>query len=337
MNESLDSTSSSIIEEEEEEEFDEGEYQSGEQSKVIPTVAVPSSDFSGDLAVAILLLRWIPEYDGFQIIRTDDEEVINECTIRIGYKDGVCDHNRRIYAKRYDWNIPGRPNTMGVGGIIYHFYGERAIATHYNLPGFEEQSDFKFLIDKLYKCIIQPLDLGQDCDVSRLSKVLDPNDDPDPFVKNYSFEEFIELLIEQFDQRINWIINTMMPGRAQLRRAIEDRKKYLATGEILYITHYVPILPNVDIIDPDETKKQAIKYIVMGRITGDAIVHTFKWRSNFKHLGLRGKSGDQLTGLLQNISGSGWVHQNGTLAEWNSLANALEYTKQILKSTDKAP
>ena len=145
----------------------------------------------------------------------------------------------------------------------------------------------------------------------------------------------MDLIEEQITQRVRWIKNTMMNSRAYLRRALDDRKKVLQTGEILYLSHFVPIFVHKDIIDPDETKKQSCKFIVMGRVTGDAIVHTFSWRQNFKRLGLRGKSGDQLTGLLQNITGTGWVHPNGALAEWNSLANALEFSKQMLKTTEK--
>lgn len=298
-------------------------------------IAIPQTHFSGEAAIAIVLLRWLPEYRNYDILRTDDDDVIEQCGIRLCYDHLPFSHETKTYKSQENLDIPGKPHKMSVAGLIYHFYGERAISTEYNLPPFDDDEDNKFLYNKIYKQIIYPLDVQEECDISRLSSILDPSDDPDPFVKTYTFDQLMNLIKEQFDQRINWITKTMLPERSFLRKSIDERKKAYHTGEILYLPHYVPIELNKDIIDPDENKKQTIKYIVMSRITNDAVVHTYKWRQNFKRLGLRGKSGEQLTALLQNISGSGWVHQNGTLAGWNTLQNALEYAKQVIKNVDK--
>ncbi|EAY05664.1 hypothetical protein TVAG_216400 [Trichomonas vaginalis G3] len=335
--------SQEVFQEEEqgiEEDYEEDYEESIDSSKYpyIHKIAIPPLDYSGELAVALLILKWVPEYRNFQVLRTDDKEIYEQCGFQFNITDEY-DPKRHIYSKQSNLSFPDYPDTLTIAGLIYHEFGGRAIANHYNLPGFEFQEDFDFLIQKLYKTMILPLDTKQDCDISRLASTLDPSDDPDPVVKQEVLESLMNLIEEQFNQRVSWITKTMIPDRSYIRRAMEDRKRYYQTGEILCLNRFVPVHQYHDIIDPDETKKQSIKFVVVNRgnagaNSGPANVLAFSWRNNYRRLGLRGKSGEQLTGLLQNITGTGWVHPNGSCAEWNNFANALEYTKQILK-TDK--
>ena len=322
--------------------LDEEEYEEEsikENANVSPyanKIAIPLLEYSGELAVALLLISWTPELKNYEVLRTDDQEIIEQCGMQIN-QTKTFDLERKIFYRQTGMCLSGFPSNVGIAGLIYYFYGKQALKNKYPfINNITDPTDEKFLFNKLYKCIIEPLDLRQECDISRLANTLNPTDDPDPYVKQEAIQQMMNLIEEQIEQRVKWINNTMMNSRAYIRKALDDRTKVLQTGEILYMSHFCPIFLHKDIIDPDETKKQPCKYIVMGRVTGDAIVHTFSWRQNYKRLGLRGKSGDQLTGLLQNITGTGWVHPNGSLAEWNSLANALEFSKQMLKSSEKA-
>lgn len=329
----------------EEEDIIEEDYgEDYEESEMEPTnpyqrkIAIPPMDYSGELAVALLILKWTPEFRNYEILRTDDKEIFEQCGFQINV---VKEYHPKehIYYRQTGLSIPDYPETMTIAGLIYSQFGKKAIAHHYNLPSFELDEDFEFLIQKLYKSMIYPLDIRQECDILRLAAQLDPSDDPDPSVKQEVLESLMSLIEEQFNQRVAWITKTMIPDRSYIRRAIEDRKRFYATGEILCLNRYVPVHQYHDIIDPDESKKQTIKFVVVNRSSagvnsGPANVLAFSWRNNYRRLALRGKSGEQLTGLLQNITGTGWVHPNGSCAEWNNFANALEYTKQILK-TDK--
>ena len=298
-------------------------------------IAIPSLEYSGELAVALLLLKWVPRFANFTVIRTDDPEIIKECGMKIN-QTTTFEPEKLVFSRQTKMHFEGFPSTIGIAGLIYYMFGREALKNHYKIEEFEDKADERFMFLKIYKCLIEPLDLKAECDISRLANELDPADDPDPFVKQDAIESLMELIEEQITQRQRWILKTMLPDRAFIRKAMDDRKKTLSSGEILYLSHFVPIFLHKDIIDPDETKKQTTKFIVMGRVTNDAIVHTFSWRQNFKRLNHRGKSGDQLTGLLQNITGTGWVHPNGALAEWNSMQNALEFSKQMLKAPEKA-
>jgi uncharacterized UPF0160 family protein len=141
---------------------------------------------------------------------------------------------------------------------------------------------------------------------------------------------------EYFDQKLCWIAKRLIPGRETIRKAIKDRKKVLATGEILYIPHYVPVELHQDLIDGDENKKHSIKYIVMPRAVGDAGVYALKWRPNFRRLKYGGQRDDRLTSLLQGDLQQGWIHRDGTVGAWASMQNAIEYLKQTLKQPEKA-
>jgi len=311
--------------------------------ETIKRIAIPTNEFSGEAAVAVLLIKWLPEYREYEVFRTDDPEIYQECSFKLCFAENY-NHSERYYPRKTTLAIPGYPEKVSTGGLIFHHYGERAIASRFQVKGTEDTDNFRYLMKRLYQCIIFPIDTFEeldpkknnenriDSDIVRLSKMLDPSDDPDPYIKQYYFASLMNLIEEQFAQRVIWITKNFIPSRVSMKRAMEERKKVYPTGEIVLVQHYVPILQCRDIIDPDESRKQSVKYIIMARPTGDAIVHVLNWRSNCKRLKYAGKSGEQLTGVLQNISGSGWVHSNGALAEWNSIPNALEYAKQVLKS-----
>jgi uncharacterized UPF0160 family protein len=225
---------------------------------------------------------------------------------------------------------------MSVAGIVFALLGDPAIEARTRSIGLEPD-DVPFMKSILYSSLIADLDAEKEADLRRLAAILDPVDDPDPVVKQTMFEELIVHFEELFDQKIAWIIKKLLPGRAIVRKAVADRKKLMASGEILLINHYVPLEMHKDLISGDEPKKHAIKYIVMPRAVGDFGVYALRWRQPFRKLKFAGMRDEALSGCLQGMNGQGWVHPNGTVAAWNGQQYAIDYVRQTLKSIDKAP
>ncbi|OHT00907.1 hypothetical protein TRFO_32292 [Tritrichomonas foetus] len=300
-------------------------------------IALPILSFSAEEAIAILLLRWSTECGELTVLRTDDPEVYIECAMRINLGEEY-DHGTKTYLPAKDMKLKDFPSAMSVAGLIFYHYGEDAIKNHLKELGIEcPDDDIPFLLKRIYSCIIHPLDIAVEnpsfySDLKKLSQILDPIDDPDPIVKQENFESLIGLIIEQFDQRLNWIARKLLPGRNTVRKAIGDRKKALPTGEIVVVPHYVPLSMNRDLFEKSQTKKHGVKYIAMPRVVGDGGVYALRWFGPaFRKLKFGGSRDEHLTSCLQNFNGTGWVHPNGAVGAMDKMANAIEYLKQILK------
>lgn len=319
-------------EEEEEEEADDIDL----PVDISKQIALPTLSFSAEEAIAILLLRWTAQFKDFTVLRTDDPEVYVECGIRINLGEEY-NHEEKTYINSKNLKIDDYPSSMTVAGLIFYHYGEEAIINHLETMNLTcPEGDRAFLLKRLYTAIIEPLDLSLDnlsiySDVRKLAQIMDPIDDHDPIVKQENFESLIDIIIEQFDQRISWAAKKLLPGRNTIRKAIEDRKKILPSGDIVVIPHYVPLTMNKDLIEKKSQKKHGIKYIAMPRAVGDGGVYALRWNSNFRKLKFNGFRDEHLTGMLQNFNGTGWIHPNGLVGAMDKLPNAVEYLKQILK------
>lgn len=326
-----------IFEEEEEEEAEEEEI----IIDIAHHIALPVLAFSAEEAIAVLLLRWTYRYKNFPVLRTDDPEVSAECGLRINLGEKYS-HDEKTYIYATNLTIPDYPSTMSVAGLIFYHYGEDAIVNRLETLGLEcPDEDRLFVLKRLYTSIIEPLDQSIDnpsiySDIRKLSQIMDPVDDPDPIVKQEIFDSFIDLIIEQFDQRLHWIVNKMLPGRQTIRKAITDRKKISPSGEFIVVPHYVPLEINKDLIQKKSQKKHGIKYIAMPRAVGDGGVYAIRWNTNFKKLKFNGFRDEHLSGMLQNFNGTGWIHPNGAVGAMDKLTNAVEYLKQTSKENKNA-
>ncbi|KAH0786496.1 MYG1 protein [Histomonas meleagridis] len=292
-------------------------------------IALPQAAFSGEEAIAILILKWCPEFENFSILRTDNENEIEKCAIKISIQ-GEYNHENKTYVKITNANFPDMPSTLSVAGVVYGHYGTIAIRNKLKNYKFDnEESDIKFIFKKLYNSIIEPLDKGEYSDIRNLAQILDPIEDPDPYVKQELFEHLIHIIEEQFDQRLQYFTKKFIPSRNILRRYVQDPKNL--SKDILVLPTYIPLEQNIDIIQAKSNPKNPIRFVSMPRSTGDAGVYALKLRPNnrLRYCGARNES---LTSCLQNFPNIDcWIHPNGTIGGFPTLNYASEYLRQITK------
>jgi uncharacterized UPF0160 family protein len=285
--------------------------------------------------MAILLLKMIPEFSDLEILRTDDPSIYKSCRFRISCGK-IYDHSAFSYIAVSNLEYPGFPSTMSVAGLIFYHYGEEALAARLAPLEIKDSNDTKFVLRIIYSNLIEDLDAGRECDIRRCAAILEPVEDTDPIIKQEAFKLLLDFIEEQLDQKISWIAKKLLSGREIVRRAVQERKRIIPTGEIVYIPHYVPIELHKDLISGDEGKKHVIRYIVMPRAVGDIGVYALSWRPGFRRLKYAGLRDDHLAGVLQGITGQGWIHPLGTVGAWLTIQNAIEYLKQTLKQPDKS-
>jgi uncharacterized UPF0160 family protein len=329
MDETIDEEAESFVAQEEEKEQPHQDDSLNSPGASRAEIAVPPFTFSAEDAAAVMLLRWIPRFAGLAIRRTQDQEVCDRCVVRISV--APYDHSGRSYSRQANLRYGGLPESMGPCGLVFYHYADEALASRLHVADADDQ---RFVKSMLYSTLIEDLDKESGGDLRKLAAALDPADDSTPKEINDVFEILIDLFSEQFEQKLSWITRKFIPQRITIRKAMQERKKTLQSGEILVLPHYVPLEMHQDLISGDEPKKHQIKFIAMPRMAGEIGVYALRWRPNFRRLKIQGQR-DEHSGSIAGFNGQGWIHPQGTIGTWNTMQFALEYLKQTLKVPDK--
>ncbi|KAK4930400.1 hypothetical protein LTR49_003141 [Elasticomyces elasticus] len=123
-----------------------------------PVIGTHNGHFHADEALAVFLLRLLPEYKNASLIRTRDPETLNTCTIVVDV-GGVHDDS----AKRYDHHqrefvatFPDHSTKLSSAGLVWMHYGKQII---HAVTGIEpSSSDCELLYTKIYDDFVEAFD-----------------------------------------------------------------------------------------------------------------------------------------------------------------------------------
>ena len=123
-----------------------------------PVIGTHNGHFHADEALAVYLLRLLPQYTNSSLIRTRDAEVLKTCDI-VCDVGGVHDHD----AKRYDHHqrefnavFPGSATKLSSAGLVWMHYGKQIIEAVTGLSASDANNDL--LYNKLYADFIEAFD-----------------------------------------------------------------------------------------------------------------------------------------------------------------------------------
>ena len=217
------------------------------------TIAVHSETFHADDAMAVYLLQHTKEFKNAKIVRTRKQEIIEKCDA-VADVGCVYDHNLRRYdhhQQSYDVKFPGSQVLCASAGLVYIHYGREVIqnlATELELSIGEE---LDFVYNAMYFNMIQEID-GIDNGVPRVTSnqkkrysissditsriaMLNPSwNDPNP-EPDKQFIKAIQLIREEFESLLKYIIKFWLDGFPSFRKAFETRFDYDKSGKIIYL------------------------------------------------------------------------------------------------------
>ncbi|KAK3633640.1 hypothetical protein LTR56_015706 [Elasticomyces elasticus] len=123
-----------------------------------PIIGTHNGHFHADEALAVFLLRLLPEYRNASLIRTRDPETLNTCTIVVDV-GGVHDDS----AKRYDHHqreftatFPDHSTKLSSAGLVWMHYGKQIIHAVTGLDS--SSSDCGLLYTKIYDDFVEAFD-----------------------------------------------------------------------------------------------------------------------------------------------------------------------------------
>ncbi|QKX62397.1 uncharacterized protein TRUGW13939_09556 [Talaromyces rugulosus] len=123
-----------------------------------PLIGTHNGHFHADEALAVYLLRLLPEYDASPLVRTRDPARLSEChtVVDVGGEyepaNNRYDHHQRTFATTF----PNHNTKLSSAGLVYMHFGRAIIAQHTSLP--LDHPDVDLLYEKLYSDFVEALD-----------------------------------------------------------------------------------------------------------------------------------------------------------------------------------
>ncbi|XP_027805654.1 MYG1 exonuclease isoform X3 [Marmota flaviventris] len=273
---------------------------------VPPRIGTHNGTFHCDEALACALLRLLPEYRDAEIVRTRDPEKLASCDIVVdvgGEYDPQrhrYDHHQRSFTDTMSSLCPGKPwkTKLSSAGLIYLHFGHKLLA---QLLGTSEEDS---MVDTLYD--------------------------------KAGFRRAMDLVREEFLQRLDFYQHSWLPARALVEEALARRFQVDPSGKIVELAKGgCPWKEHLYHLESGLSPPVAIMFVIFTDQAGQWRVqcvpkepHSFQNRLPLPEpwRGLRDEALDQVSG----IPGCIFVHASGFIGGHHTREGALSMARATL-------
>jgi uncharacterized UPF0160 family protein len=230
-------------------------------------IGTHNGHFHADEALAVYMLKMLPEYAASTLVRTRDPSLLEQCHTVVDVGGEYDDAKKRYdhHQRTFNTTFPDHATKLSSAGLVYMHYGKAIIAQHTQLP--IEHPDVELLYQKLYDDFIEAVDANDnginqyDTDalkkagidkrfsaggVTLASMVGDLNhDDPlNPGVsratsdepqaeEDYRFGLASSLMGTTFLRKLHGAATAWLPARQIVKTAFESRDSNHPSGQLL--------------------------------------------------------------------------------------------------------
>ncbi|UYV70664.1 C12orf10 [Cordylochernes scorpioides] len=241
---------------------------------------------------------------------------------------------------------PGKPwqTRLSSAGLVYLHFGHRILTQL--LPSPMEDQVLSTLYDKIYENLIEEVDAVDNgisthdgepryrvtTTLSARVKRLNPGwNEPLKEPEDSRFQKAVELVGEEFTDRVQYFTSSWLPARSLVQQALERRLEVDPSGEIMELAQGG--CPWQDHLFSLESESGQVKYLIFPDTTGSWRVQavpifpgSFNLRKPLKWCGLRGEKLSEACG----IPGCIFVHVTGFIGGHSTRDGALALAKLSL-------
>lgn len=232
-----------------------------------PVIGTHNGHFHADEALAVYMLRMLPDYASASLVRTRDPSILEQChtVVDVG---GEYDDARKRYdhhQRTFDTTFPQHATKLSSAGLVYMHYG-RAIIAQYTKAAIDHP-DVELIYQKLYDDFVEAVDANDNGinqydtaaldragiekrfsagGVTLASMVGDLNhDDPlNPGVtrateaepqaeEDYRFGLASQLMGTTFLRKLHGAATAWLPARAIVKKAFDARTQNDPSGHVI--------------------------------------------------------------------------------------------------------
>lgn len=232
-------------------------------------IGTHNGHFHADEALAVYMLRMLPQYTSASLVRTRDPATLDQChtVVDVG---GIYDDSKKRYdhhQREFTNTFPDHQTKLSSAGLVYMHYGKAIIAQHTKLP--IDHQDVELLYQKLYDDFVEAIDANDNgvnkYDSAKMeaagieekfksggvtlpSLVSDLNhEDPlNPGVsrataeapqaeEDYRFSLASSLMGNAFLRKLHGAATAWLPARALVKAAFDQRLSQHESGQLLVL------------------------------------------------------------------------------------------------------
>ncbi|XP_005986187.1 UPF0160 protein MYG1, mitochondrial isoform X2 [Latimeria chalumnae] len=276
------------------------------------TIGTHNGTFHCDEALAVFLLKQLPEYKDAEVVRTRDPQRLTECDIVVDVggeydsKRHRYDHHQRSFSDSMSSLNPGKRwvTKLSSAGLVYLHYGHRILVHLLGLK--EEDPQISVLYDKA------------------------------------GFQKAMDLVGTEFLDRLDFYHKSWMPARHLVEEAIQNRFQVDPSGEVVVFAQGgCPWKEHLFSLEKELEVEKPIKFVLYTDQNGQwrvqcvpAGLNTFQNRLSLLEE-WRGVRDEELS-KLNGIPGCIFVHASGFIGGNKTRGGALEMARRTLQAAPQS-
>ncbi|SCW04309.1 LAFE_0H10704g1_1 [Lachancea fermentati] len=225
-------------------------------------ICTHSGSFHADEALAVYMLRLLPEFKDAKVVRSRDpakweeSDIVVDVSGKYDATKGLFDHHQREFFETFSDKFKTK---LSSAGLVYKHFGREIIKTL--LPSLEDK-DTEFLYEKVYREFVEALDANDNgisnIDVEELGvkpkfhdknitipgivSRMNPswNEDASDASFDKNFFRASEFIGETFVKLVKNYGESWLPAKALVQKAIEERYSIDSSGRIIKLQQFCP-------------------------------------------------------------------------------------------------
>ncbi|KIW99949.1 uncharacterized protein Z518_10877 [Rhinocladiella mackenziei CBS 650.93] len=233
-------------------------------------IGTHNGHFHADEALAVYMLRLLPEYASASLVRTRDSSLLDVChtVVDVGGEYDPSKHRYDHHQRTFDVVFPDHKTKLSSAGLVYMHFGKAIIAQHTKLP--VDHPDVDLIYRKLYDDFVEAVDAHdngiskyddsqlkqagiekkfKDGGVTLASLVNDmnhedpltlgapsrSNEDQPQAEEDYRFTQASALMGNAFLRKLHGAATAWLPARSIVKDAFHSRANAHPSGQLLVL------------------------------------------------------------------------------------------------------
>ncbi|KAI9801370.1 MAG: hypothetical protein M1825_003349 [Sarcosagium campestre] len=270
-----------------------------------PLIGTHNGHFHADEALAVHLLRLLPDYTPSHLVRSRDPAVLSTChtVVDVGGEYNPSSNRYDHHQRTFKTTFPDCETKLSSAGLVYLHFGKQIIANQAGLP--VDSPSVALLWTKLYNSFVEALDAHDNgidvydpsalaasglekkfsdhgVTLGSLVSDLNPNwNDPVPedataaqAAEDDKFLKASKLMGDAFERKLSYFASAWLPARDIVNKAYAERKTHDPRGRVLVFPTPLPWKDHLASVEDENPTEEKVLYTLYPEKTGPGA----KWR-----------------------------------------------------------
>ncbi|EDO18446.1 hypothetical protein Kpol_1032p40 [Vanderwaltozyma polyspora DSM 70294] len=328
-------------------------------NNMVKQICTHSNSFHADEALAVYMLRLLPEYSDAKVVRSRDPAMWEDSDIVVdvsGKYDGIkfFDHHQREFYETFSENYKTK---LSSAGLVFKHFGRDIISSILTGNASMDSNKLDILYERVYKNFVEAIDAndngincydvkGTDIEPKFIDKSItipavisnmnpDWNDDCSPEKFDENFFMASKFIGDIFFRLVKRYGDSWLPAKDLVEQAIKNRLEVDPSGKIILFDQFCPWKEHLYAVEKELGIENQIQFVLFQdsgktwRVSTVPVSSTsFEFRKGLPEE-LRGLRDDELS-EKSGVPGCVFIHAAGFIGGAKSKDAVLKLAKMSL-------